>query len=139
MTGLLSKADISAVNNWHWPLTESGVTDPFAKIDCSTPEMQDYRKDLLKRRFKHAFNTFCKYKDEKDIAQARACWVIHTIAQISEFDESVIPDSIQNIIPDCIRYHSIEKECSEKASLRKKILKAIEIYASTVKKNWTFY
>ena len=138
MTGLLSKADISAVNNWHWPLTESGVTDPFAKIDCTTPEMKDYRTDLLKRRFKHALNTFLKYKDDDECAQGRACWIIHTIAQISEFDVSVIPESIQSVIADCKRYHGIERESAEKASLRKKIFKAIEIFASTLKKNWTF-
>lgn len=128
----LSSGDVKAVNEWHWPILQNGSIDPYAKIECTTDEMKMYRYDVLERRFKHAFNTFRKNYGYGVISKPM-CWIIHTIAQIAEFDDRVIPEEIHTVIPDCIRYHNITEVNEESAALRDKILKILDIYASSIR------
>lgn len=127
----LSRADIDAVNNWHWPLTYEGNLDLFAPVQCTTEEMVKFRHQRLTDRFKYAFNTYKKYKqgnadDKPSNWGSRTTWLLEVIAKTADIDESVIPEDLHKVIPYCQQWlNAIDKE---KIKLRDKCYCMIDIF-----------
>jgi hypothetical protein len=127
----LSKADIDAVNNWHWPLTYEGNVDIFAPIVCDTPEKIEYRHKRLLDRFKHAFNTYKKYRYDSQWIE-RTTWLLQVIAKTFSIDSSVIPEPLHRIVPAATRLlESTDEE--EIKELRTKCFNIIDIYIAGLK------
>lgn len=123
----LSREDIDAVNKWHWPLTYEGCIDIFAPVECDTPEKVKFRHYKLVNRFKYAYNTYRKQRND-EAWRTNTHWLIEVIAKSAELDISVIPYDMRKVIPLCQRWMNIPKEHEEAAKLHEKIYKMIDIY-----------
>lgn len=135
---LLSREDIDAVNNWHWPLSYEGCLDIFAPVECDTPEKVEFRHNKLTNRFKYAYNTYRKYRNTDEGWKSNTHWLIEVIAKTADLDLSVIPEPLHKVIPYCQRWVEIAKEgkwTEEAVSLRAKIYKIIDIYVDG--KEWS--
>jgi len=103
----LSREDIDAVNNWHWPLTYEGNLDIFAPVPCVTEEMIAFRTKRLKDRFKYAYNTYKKYRQNPEGSDkpsnwgSKTTWLLEVIAKTAEIDITCIPEDLHKVIPYC--------------------------------------
>lgn len=127
----LSKADIDAVNNWHWPLTYEGYLDIFAPVVCDTPDKVEFRHQRLKDRFNHAFNTYKKYRYDSQWSE-RTKWLLEVIAMTFPLDSSVIPEPLHRIVPDATRMLKTQ-DSNEYYELRNKCFNIIDIYIAGLK------
>lgn len=130
----LSKEDIDAVNNWHWPLTYQGCLDIFAPVECNTEEMIAFRTKRLTDRFRHAYNTYKKYRLNGESSGKPAYewpshtqWLLEVIAKIAVIDKSVIPEDLHKMIPYCQQWLNA-KDDEERWKLRDKCYCMIDIF-----------